>query len=66
MNGTDLAIALLQALPSLVVASAQVIQLIESTRATIQQAQAEGRDPSPAEWDQLHDTIALLRAQLRA
>jgi hypothetical protein len=64
MNALALAIALLQALPTLITATEEVSSLITTTVSQLQAMQAEGRDPTAAEWDALNAQTAALRKQL--
>lgn len=59
-----LAIAALQALPTLMAVSVEVAGFISSTVTSLQAMQAEGRDPTQAEWDALNTQISVLRSQL--
>lgn len=58
------AVQALSALPSLIQAGAQVMQLIESTKAALQTMQAEQRDPTQAEWEALEAQITATLAKL--
>lgn len=60
------AIQLLEALPPLLAAGKDVSVLISQGAANIKRMQAEGRDPTEAEWGELHDTVAALRAELHS
>ena len=64
MPALAMAIQLLTQLPGLIAAGVQVKGLIDSTRGTLEKAQAEGRDPTDAEWDALNKTVEELRKQL--
>lgn len=67
MNSTaalTLAITLLEALPRLITASSEVLALINSTAANLRQMQADGRDPTLAEWYALDSVIATLTARI--
>ena len=66
MPALAIATAVLQLLPSLLQAGIDVMGLLTSTNAVISQAQAEGRDPTDAEWQALDAQISALRAQLNA
>lgn len=61
-----LAIAVLQSLPSLVLASQEVISLINSTVTSLKQMQAEKRDPTNAEWDAVNSIVATLTAKVES
>lgn len=63
MTAISLALTVLQSLPALIAAGQNVIALINSTSATITKAQAENRDPTPAEWQALDDMLTDLRKQ---
>jgi hypothetical protein len=60
----DIAIAVLEALPTLVTASTEVLDWIRRTAADLKTMQAEGRDPTPEEWAALHARIGALRGEL--
>jgi hypothetical protein len=66
MNATAvaLAIAVLQSLPALITASAEVIALINSTVTSLKQMQAENRDPTDAEWAAVHSIVDTLTARI--
>ena len=59
-----LAINVLQALPAVIIAGEETIQLIHSTVATLQVMQAQNRDPSPSEWAAIDAQLATLTAEL--
>ena len=54
----------LQELPNLLAAGKDVVQLIESTLATVRVAQSQSRDPTAAEWNGIHTQIDALTSQL--
>jgi len=58
------ALQLLQAIPTLLAAGRDVAAMIEQGSTALKAMQAEGRDPTPEEWDALNATIAALRAEL--
>jgi len=58
------AIQALTALPSLIQAGVQVMQLIENTKIALQTMQSEQRDPTQAEWDSLEAQITATLASL--
>lgn len=64
MNALAYAVQLLGALPALLAAGKQINDLLVQGHATLERMQAEGRDPTPAEWDDLNDAIAVLRQDL--
>lgn len=66
MDALALALSVFGQLPGLISAGASVIGLINSTKATLEQAKAENRDPTSSEWDALNAQIDSLRAQLHA
>jgi N-acyl-D-aspartate/D-glutamate deacylase len=68
MNPTtlNLALNLLTALPGLIEAGANVVAVVQHGTAKVKQLQTEGRDPTPAEWDELDTMINGLRGQLHA
>lgn len=59
-----LAMLVMENLPALIRAGQNVIGLIEETNGVLKRAQAENRDPLPAEWDGLNTRIAGLREAL--
>ena len=63
MGTAELAITILQALPGLIQAGANVINLLNSTNTTIATAQAENRDPTDTEWNALDSILSDLRKQ---
>lgn len=66
MNATALAIVVLENLPALIQASAEVLALINTTVTALKQMQDEKRDPTGAEWDAVHSVIATLLARIEA
>lgn len=66
--GSIIAYALqaLEAMPTLISAGQSVIGLVEHSSAAIKTMQAESRDPTQQEWDDLNATIDSLRKQLHA
>lgn len=64
--GTALAFAmqLLSSLPSLIDAGVKVADLIKDGNAKLKTFEAEGRDPTDAEWDDLNASIAAKRKEL--
>jgi hypothetical protein len=64
--GDAIAFALnaLQQISALVEAGAEVKGLVDHTSSALQTMQAEKRDPTPAEWDELNKQVNALRAQL--
>lgn len=59
-----LAIAILEALPTLIGAGSEALTLIENGVASLKAMQAEGRDPTDAEWQAVNDLIAQLQAKI--
>lgn len=59
-----LAMELLSALPALIEAGRDIAGLVKEGNETLAKAQAEGRDPTKEEWDELNKKIAELRAEL--
>ena len=53
-------------LPALIKDGTEAVALIESTLGTVRAAQAQGRDPTQAEWDAIHSTIDGFTARLDA
>lgn len=66
MDAISLALSVFGQLPGLIQAGANVLALIESTKAVLATAQIEKRDPLPEEWDSLNAQIDSLRAQLHS
>ena len=66
MNTTALmmALQLLQSLPALIAAGAEVKGLIEDQTAKLKDMADTGRDPTQQEWDELNAQIDKLRASL--
>lgn len=66
MNPTTLmmALQLLQSLPALIAAGAEVKGLVEDQTAKLKDMADTGRDPTQAEWDDLNAKIDQLRATL--
>lgn len=66
MNPTALTMALqiLQSLPALIAAGAEVKDLIEEQTAALKNMADTGRDPTPVEWANLNAKIETLRAEL--
>lgn len=66
--GTALAFAttILAQLPALLQAGQDVMDLLGLSNRVLTRAQAEGNDPTPAEWDELNALIAEKRQQLHA
>lgn len=66
MNTTSIAFALaiLQALPTLIQAGDQALQLIEEGIASLQAMQAQNRDPTDAEWQAINDLVTQLQAKV--
>lgn len=60
------AIAVLQNLPALIAAGADVAGLVTEANGRIATAQAEKRDPTPADWDWLNGEIRSLQGRLHA
>lgn len=61
-----LAIAVLESLPSLILASQEVVALINSTVVSLRQMQSENRDPTAAEWGALNSVIATLNERVQS
>lgn len=66
MNTTALTMALqlLQSLPALIAAGAEVKGLIEDQTAKLKDMADTGRDPTQQEWDELNAQIDKLRTSL--
>ena len=63
-NIMNLVLDVLKQLPALIKDGEEAIQLVESTLATVRQAQAQGRDPTVGEWDAIHAQIDTMTGQL--
>lgn len=59
-----MALQLLQSLPSLLAAGAEIKTLIETTSAKLQDMASTGRKPTDQEWDELNAEIERLRGDL--
>lgn len=66
MNILGLVMDVMTQLPSLIKDGSEAVQLIESTLGTVRAAQAQGRDPTQAEWDAIHSMIDGLTGRLDA
>lgn len=66
MDALAFAMQLLAALPSLIAAGKDVVDLINASNAVLANAQANGGDPTPAEWAALNGAIGELRSELHA
>ena len=66
MNPTTMmmALQLLQSLPALIAAGAEVKGLIEDQTAKLKDMADTGRDPTQQEWDELNAQIDKLRTSL--
>lgn len=53
-------------LPALMSAGKDIATFIANSNAALKAMQAEDRDPTPAEWDQLNEHIRMLQAELHA
>jgi hypothetical protein len=58
------ALQVLGALPQLLVAGQDVLDLVEQSNAKLEAMQDAGRDPTPAEWKELDDMIDELQILL--
>ena len=59
-----MALQLLQSLPSLIAAGAEVTTLIQEQSTKLQDMANTGRKPTDQEWDELNAKIDALRGQL--
>jgi hypothetical protein len=68
MNPTAIAYAvqLVGALPGLIQAGVDITRTLREGQSKLQQFEAEGRNPTPQEWDALNAEIARLRGELHA
>ena len=55
---------ILESLPGLILAGANVVGMIEQSRAAVRLMVSEDRDPLDSEWQALNDTTAALRQEL--
>lgn len=62
MNAITFALAAFDVLPGLIAAGMDVVSFISKTSADLKAMQAEGRDPTPEEWDTLNKVVEDLRA----
>jgi hypothetical protein len=68
MNPTTIgyALQLLSALPGLIQAGVEITSTVTSATQKLEELDAQGRDPTPAEWLELNQRIAKLRGELHA
>ena len=64
MGALAFATQLLGSLPGLIAAGVQVMDLINNGNAKLKIFDAEKRDPTPAEWDELNASIEAKRKEL--
>jgi len=57
MSALAIASLVLQELPAMIAAGRDILALVTQTNAVLTAAQAEGRDPTAAEWDALNAII---------
>ena len=55
---------ILESLPGLILAGANVVGMIEQSRAAVRLMVSEDRNPLPEEWEALNTTTAALREEL--
>lgn len=60
------AVQLLSSLPALIQAGRDVVGVVQNGTAKLQTMQAEGRDPTQAEWDELDADIKRLQGELHS
>lgn len=60
------ALQLLAQLPGLIAAGAQVVELVNQTRERLEDMQANNREPTAQEWEELNQRIDSLRQQLHS
>jgi len=58
------ALQLLASLPQLIQAGIDVTALVMEGQAKLKEMQAQGREPTAGEWDDLNDRISALRGEL--
>jgi len=63
--GLEIAITILSALPQMITATQQVLDLIHTGTNTLKKMQLEGREPTAEEWRQINDLIDSQMAKLR-
>jgi len=61
MGALAIAMTVMSELPAMIAAGRDIMGLVTQTNAVLKSAQAEGRDPTPAEWDALN---AIIRADV--
>ncbi|MCC2632126.1 MAG: hypothetical protein K0S48_12 [Ramlibacter sp.] len=66
MTAVAYALQLMTALPQLIQAGVEVTKMVTSASEALQRMEAEGRDPTPAEWATLNAEITRLRGELHA
>jgi hypothetical protein len=66
MSALAYALQLLASLPQLIQAGVDVMDTINAAKEKLQTMSDEGRDPTPAEWDELNERIRGLRSQLHS
>jgi len=66
MGALAYATQLLGLLPSLISLGVNIKNFVSDGIAKLSTMQAENRDPTPAEWDELNAAIAVLRKQLHS
>ena len=66
MTALAYALHILTALPGLIQAGVEVHGIVTKYRDRLAEMQAEGRDPTPHEWDELNAEIDRLRGELHA
>lgn len=60
------ALQLLTAVPQLIQAGTEVVAMVNKGRDKVAAFEAEKRDPTAAEWQELNDEISRLRGELHA
>lgn len=61
-----IAIQVLSALPELISATEEIINMIKNTNIALKKMQAENREPTAAEWAAVNDVIDTQMAKLRS
>ena len=57
MGALAIAMTVMTELPAMIAAGRDIMALVTQTNAVLKAAQAEGRDPTAAEWDALNAII---------
>lgn len=66
MTAALYALQILEALPALMLAGQNIVEMVASSSAKLKVMIDEKRDPTEAEWEELNGQIDALRAELHA